>query len=121
LDLANLLFEAGCTKIVTGKMLDEAGCPFCNQKSAGDSTLAFPQKELPVEVQLCGNTYIFVCGNCHKRAIAVQNLPPDNLVETLRSFVAEQYGGITDDRLMVVSMSRTMDSKTANTLHEGSE
>lgn len=105
MDVDNLRFAPDSTKIVTGKMLNKSGCPFCNQKGKSSSTRAFRQDELPEELQSCGNVYIFVCGGCHKRSIAVQHLPIAYQREPLRELVAARFGGVTDDRLIFVTMA----------------
>ncbi len=110
MDIGNLRLESGHTVIVTAKTLDESGCPFCHNVGNSDSTLAFLRGELPEDLQSCGNVYVFVCHGCHKRAIGVQNMPSADQSEALRILVAQKYGGVSDDRLIVVSMARNIHS-----------
>ncbi|MFA6043026.1 MAG: hypothetical protein WCV85_01910 [Patescibacteria group bacterium] len=107
MDIHNIRFAPGSTKIVTGKTLNTSGCPFCNHKGSSDSTRAFLKEELPEELQTCGNVYIHVCLSCHLRSIAVQHLPTTYQREKLRALVAEHYGGVADERLMFVTMLRS--------------
>lgn len=106
MDNDNLLFAPKSTKIVTGKMLNKSGCPFCNHKGSSSSTRAFLQEELPEALQSCGYVYIHVCGDCRKRSIVVESLPSTEQRESLRELVAKHYGGVGDDRLMYVAMLR---------------
>jgi hypothetical protein len=108
MDVDNLRFAPASTKIVTGATIDESGCPFCNHRGSSSSTRAFRREELPEELQACGNVYIFVCGGCHKRSIAVAYAPTADQMEPLRLLVAAQYGGVTDDRLLFVTMARPL-------------
>ncbi len=107
MDNDNLLFAPNSTKIITGKLLDKSGCPFCNHKGGSDSTRTFLQEELPVKLRTCGNVYIHVCLNCHMRSILVQRQPTVNQQELLRAMIAEHYGGVADNRLMFVTMLRS--------------